>query len=101
MYLERLMWLCAALFVLFGLPLAVIDDRGWRHLCGGLSALSLGGSAFFMVGNSLVNGTIRLQTSWVHRATQPRTFWASIVLVFSVGIGVMIAAIWALFFKIW
>ncbi len=101
MYLERLMWLCAALFILFGLPLAVIDDRGWQHLCGGMSALSLGGFAFFMGGNSLVNGKIRLQNSWVSRATQPRTFWASIVLVFSAGIGVMIAAIWALFFKIW
>ena len=100
MYLERLMWLCAALFILFGLPLAVIANRGWQKFCGGVSALSLAGFAFFMAGSSLVNGKIRLQNSWVNRATQPRSFWASIVLVFSAGIGVMIAAFWVLFFRI-
>lgn len=101
MYFDRLMWLCAALFVLFGLPLAFIEDIAWQHVSGGLSILSLSLFALAMVGNGLVKGKIRLQFSWINRTTQPRTFWASIALVFSTGMGVMIAAIWVLFFKTW
>ena len=93
------MWLCAALFVIFGLSLAVIDDRDWQKLCGGISALSLSGFSFFMAGSGLLNGRIRIQNSWINLATQPRVFWASIVLVLAAGFGVMIASIWVLFIK--
>ena len=101
MYLARLMWLCGALFVLFGLPLAVIEDTVWKHVSGGLSILFLSLFAFSMVGDGLVKGKIRLQFSWIYRATQPRAFWASIALVLCAGMGVMITAIWVLFFKTW
>ncbi len=101
MYLDRLMWLFGALFVLFGLPLGVIDDISWQNVCGGLSILSLSLFALAMVGDALVKGKIRLQFTWITRTTQPRTFWASIALVFSTGMGVLISAIWVLFFKPW
>ena len=101
MHLDRLMWLFGVLFVLFGLPLAFIEDIAWQHVCGGLSILSLSLFALAMVFNGLARGKIRLQFSWIDRATQPRTFWASIALVFSTGMVVMIAAIWVLFFKAW
>ena len=101
MYLTRMMYLCGALVVLFGLPLAVIEDTVWKHVCGGVSTLSLSLFAFFMAGDGVVKGKIRLQFSWIYRATQPRAFWASIALVLCAGMGVMIAAIWALFFKTW
>lgn len=99
MNLQRLMWLCAALFVFFGLLLAIVEDHDWRKICGGISALSLSGFSFFMVGSGLSTGRIRIQNSWINLVTQPRAFWASIVLVTSAGIGVAIAAIWILFFK--
>ena len=40
MRLDRLMWLCAGLFVAFGLPLAFVEDRGWQHVWGGLSYIT-------------------------------------------------------------
>ena len=96
-----MMWLCGALFVLFGLPLAFLEDTVWRHICGGLSVLSLGLFALAMVGDGLVKGKIRIQFSLIDRATQPRIYWAAIALISAAGIGVVIAAIWVFFFKIW
>ena len=101
MHLDRLMWLFGVLFVLFGLPLAFVEDIAWQHLCGGLSILFLSLFALAMVCNGLARGKIRLQFSWIYRTNQPRTFWASIALVFATGMVVMIAAIWVLFFKAW
>ena len=49
--------------------------------------------------DGLTKGTIRIQFSVIDRATQPRSFWAAIVVVLAAGAGVIIAGIWVLFFK--
>ena len=101
MYLDRLMWLFGALFVLFGLPLLLVEDKGWQRVFIGLSVLSLGCFALAMVGDGLVKGKIRFQFSLIERTAQPRTFWATIALVSTAGIVVIITAFWAMFFKTW
>lgn len=93
------MWLCAALVVVFGLPLAFLDDMGWRNTFGGLSASSLGLFAFAMAGNGLATGQIRIHFSVIHRARQPRLFGAAIGLVCAAGTAVVSAVVWALIFK--
>jgi hypothetical protein len=99
MKFDRMMWLCGALFVLFGLPLAVLEDTAWRTICGGLSVLSLGLFALSMAADGLTKGTIRIQFSVIDRTAQPRSFWAAIAVVSAAGAGVIIAGIWVLFFK--
>lgn len=101
MRLSRLTWLCGALFILFGLPMVFAEDQGWQKAWASLSTLSLGCFGLAMVADGLVKGEIRLQFSLIRRATQPRTFWATIVLVAAAGVGTIITAIWATFFKIW
>ena len=101
MVLNRLMWLFGALFVLFGLPLAVVEDGGWARVWGGLSLLSLGGFALAMAGDGMVKGQIRVQFSRIQRTTQPWLFWATIALVSATGVVVIITAVWVLFFKTW
>lgn len=93
------MWLCGALFILFGLPAAFVEDGGWRHVLLGLSALSLGCFALAMAGDGLVKGQIRLQFSLIERAARPRLFWAAIALVCVTGAAVAATAVWALLFK--
>jgi hypothetical protein len=101
MRLDRLMWLCAALFILFGLPLVFVEDSGWQRVCVGLSALSLGCFALAMAGDGLVKGEIRVQFSQIKRTAQPHFFWTAIALVSSTGVVVIITAFWAMFFKTW
>ncbi len=101
MRLDRLMWLCAGLFVAFGLPLAFVEDRGWQHVWGGLSVLSLAGFGLAMAGDGIVKGQIRVHFSVIQRASQPRTFWASVVLVAAASAGVVVSGLWVLFFKPW
>ena len=50
MTFNHLMWFFA---VLFGLPLAVLDDEGWRRASGTLSVLSLDGFALAMAADGL------------------------------------------------
>ncbi|MFA3920201.1 hypothetical protein [Ruegeria hyattellae] len=99
MIFTYLMWLFAALFVVTGLPLALTEDEQWQRLWGGSSALSLGLFAILMAADGLVRGQIRINTSIVRRSSQPRLFFSVIALVLVAGIGVIIAAIWAIFFK--
>jgi len=98
---KRLMWLFGVLFVVFGLPLAVIEDGFWQQLCGVLSTLSLGCFALAMAGDGLVKGEIRLQFSLIQRAARPRAFWAAIGLVATAGVGVILSAFWMMFIKAW
>ena len=94
-----LTWTFAALFVLFGLPLLIVEDAGWQRLCAGLSTLSLGGFALAWARHAVAVGQIKLQHSWIRVATQPRTFWATMAMLVVTGTGVIVAAIWVLFFK--
>ncbi len=98
---DRLMWLCGGLFVAFGLPLAVVEDRGWQHVLGGISALSLGGFGLAMAGDGVAKGQIRLHFSVIRRAARPRAFWAAVALAAAAGAGAVASAFWALVFKPW
>lgn len=99
MRLDRLMWLCAGLFVAFGLPLAVVGDGVWRNALGGLSVLSLGGFGLAMAGDGIVRGRIRVQFSVIRRAAQPRAFWAAVAVAAAAGLGVIASGIWVMFLK--
>jgi hypothetical protein len=99
MWSGRLIWIFGALFIVFGLPLAIIDGIAARNVLGGLSTLSLGGFAFALAYNATATGTIRLQYSTISRSAQPRAFWAAVSLVAVAGLGVVTSAIWLLFFK--
>lgn len=95
----RLAWICAALFVIFCVPLAVLENDSWRNMSGGLSLLSLGCFALSLAGDGLAKGQIKVSLSPIIRATQPRLFWASIAYVCTIGSLVIIGGFWALFFK--
>lgn len=99
MWSTRLMWTFAALVLLFGLPLAVLEDGGVQKTFAGLSTLSLGAFALAMAYNGMATGSITIQFSKVRRSAQPRTFWAAVGLVAVAGAGVIVAGIWFLFFK--
>ncbi len=102
MCLDRLMWLCGGLFVAFGLcGLAFVEARGWQNVWGGLSVLSLAGFGLAMAGDGIVKGQITVHFSVIQRASQPRTFWASVVLVAAASAGVVVSGLWVLFFKPW
>ena len=99
MWSKRLTWIFANSFLLFGLPLIIVDNIGTPHVLGGLSSLSLGGFALAMAYNATAKGNITLQYSKINRAAQPRTFWATVSLVAQAGVVVVIAGIWLIFFK--
>jgi hypothetical protein len=101
MTFNRLMWIFAGLFLLFGLPLLLVEDKSWVRVLISLSCFSLGGFALAMAADGLVRGKIKFQFSLIKRQQQPLTYWAAIGLVFAAGIGVIITAIWAAFFKTW
>lgn len=61
--------------------------------------ISLGGFAVAMAAGGLTKGEIVIQFSRIKRATHPRTFWAAVVLVGGIGIGVAIGGLWAMIFK--
>jgi hypothetical protein len=97
----RLTWTFAVLFVLCGLPLFVAEDEAWRRWSAGLSTLSLGAFALAWARHAVAVGQIKLQHQhrWIRVANQPRTFWATVAMLVVTGTGVIVAAIWALFFK--
>ena len=99
MSLERSMWLFGALFVVFGLPLAVLEDSIWQRVFGGLSVLCLGCFALAMAGDGVMKGKIKVQFSIIDRTAQPFLFWATTSVVFAAGVIVVIAAFWVMFFK--
>lgn len=82
-------------------PLAFVEDRGWQHVWGGLSVLSLAGFGLAMAGDGIVKGQITVHFSVIQRASQPRTFWAAVVLVAAASAGVVVSGLWVLFFKPW
>jgi hypothetical protein len=92
-------WVFAGLFVASGLPLAVVEDAGWRNLCGGFSLIGLGGFALSMVRDAVRSGQIRLHATVIRRARSPRLFWATLALIDAAGLGVLVGAVWALFVK--
>ena len=59
MTLERMMWIFAGLFVVFGLLLGVSEDTATRNLWGGLSAGCLGCFALAMAADGIQQGRIR------------------------------------------
>lgn len=99
MNLDRLMWVFGALFVVFGLLMAVSNDTGARTVLGGLSVLSLGGFALAMVFDGIITGEIRVRFDVIKRATQPRLFWAVASLIGAAGMVVIIGGAWILFLK--
>ena len=99
MTLNRLMWAFGGLFVVFGLFLAVADGTTARDIWGGLSVTSLGSFALAMAFDGVSKGEIRLQFNVIKRATQPRLFWAIVVVIMGTGTVVIMSAVWAMFFK--
>jgi hypothetical protein len=99
MFPRHLTWIFAGLFLLFGVSILLAEDPAWKRTWAGLSVLALGGFGLSMARDALVTGQIRLQNSVIRRATRPRLFWASVILVAAAGIGSLIAGVWALFFK--
>jgi hypothetical protein len=83
-------WVFAGLFVASGLPLAVVEDAGWRNLCGGFSLIGLGGFALSMVRDAVRSGQVRLNLTVIRRTRSPRL---------AAGLGVLVGAVWALFVK--
>jgi hypothetical protein len=86
-------------FVLFGLPLLVVEDQGWVRISAGLSTFCLGGFALAMVQDALGTGRIRLQHGTIHYASRPRLFWAAIALYAVAGLAMIGVAGWILFIK--
>ena len=79
--------------------MAVAGGAAAKNTWGGLSVASLGAFAFAMALDGISKGKIRLQFNVIERATQPRLFWAVVVLISSAGMVVIVSAVWVLFFK--
>ena len=98
-FLKYLTWVFAALFVACGLPLLFVEDVGWRHIWGGLSLVGLGGFALSLARDAVRSGEVRFNHTLIRRADSPRLFWATLTLIAATGVVVLVAAVWALFFK--
>jgi hypothetical protein len=96
---NRIMWIFAALFVVFGLLLAIADDASARNLFGGLSIASLGIFAFAMAFDGIAKGQIRIQFDVIKRDNRPRLFRAAVVTVCAAGAAALWTAVWFLFLK--
>lgn len=92
-------WVFAALFLLLGLPLAVISDPLWQRIFGGLCTVSLGCFAVSMSADAMRQGSLRLQHSVISRAARPRLFAATTAGIALCGLFVIGIGIWALFLK--
>ena len=101
MRFDRLMWLFAALFLIFGAALLAAEETGWQRWLTGLSTFSLGCFAFAMAADGVAQSRIRLQTSVIHRNSRPKLFWAAVGLVAAAGAGTIVTSLWAFFFKTW
>lgn len=95
------MWICAALFFVFGLPLFLVDDQVWRKALLGLTTLSLGGFALAMAGDGVVKSEIKFNLSLIKRQDRPVIFWLTIALVTAAGMATIVTALWAMFVKAW
>ncbi len=96
---DRLMYLFAALFGLFGLPLVFLRDKELAMTLGGLAMASLGCFAITMALGAIAKGEIGLQFTTVQRAARPRLFWAAVALVLGAGGGVAVGAGWLIFLE--
>ena len=94
-----LTWTFAVLFLLFGLPLFFLEDPEWARRSAGMSTLWLGCFALAWARHAVATGQIKIQFSWIRRASQPLTFMATVLMLVIAGAGTIAAAIWALFFK--
>jgi hypothetical protein len=52
-----------------------------------------------MARDAVKSGEVRLNFSRIKRADSPRLFWATLALITAAGVGVLVSAVWALFFK--
>lgn len=96
---KPLTWILMGLFLLFGLLLLATDGEAGRRFWAGMSTLSLGGFALSMAHDALVTGQLRLQTSIIYYARQPRVFWAMVALIVAAGLATLGTGFWLLFFK--
>jgi uncharacterized membrane protein len=99
MNFERLMWIFAGLFVVFGLLLGVSDDPTTRNIWGGLSAGFLGGFALAMAADGMQQGRIRFGFDVIHRAVRPRLFVLATAVVVLAGVVTLAAAFWISVFE--
>lgn len=95
------MWIFAALFLLFGLPLFIVEDEGWRKILLGGTTLSLGGFALAMAGDGIIKGEIKFNLSLIKCHDRPVVFWSTVALVAIAGIATIATGIWALLYKEW
>ena len=98
MIYDRLMYLFAGLFGLFGLPLVMLRDKGLAMTLGGLAMASLGCFALTLASGAVAKGEMGLQFSNIRRDRTPRLFWAAVTLIFAAGVGVLVGALWMIFF---
>jgi hypothetical protein len=99
MIYKRLTWIAGALFLLYGLPLLIVEDLWWARFWGGLAVFWLGAFALAMARAAVATGKLRINFSIVRRASQPLTFWAVIALLVFAGAVVLVSAFWFWFFK--
>lgn len=95
---QKLIWIFAGAFVLFGVTLFFVEDEAARDFWGGLSILCLGGFALALAYDALATGRITIQFSKISRRTQPRMFWAAVGLVVATGSVVIVAGLRFIFF---
>ena len=95
----RLMVAGGVTFVVCGVQLAWVEDLRWKNVWGGLSLFGLGGFAVAMAMDGVAKGRLKLQHNTLYRDKTPRLFWAITGLIFLAGCVVVVAGIWALFFK--
>ena len=95
-----LTWLCAGLFIVFGIVTALSDDAAQRALFMGLTILALGGFTVFMVLDAAATGELRLRHAVVRRADRPVLFRAAVLLFAVTGLAVVGFGLWLMFFKL-
>jgi hypothetical protein len=93
------MWLCGGLFILFGLPLVILEDKRKGLLFAGLSSLALGSFGLAMAGDGVVKGEVKLHSSVIRRSNQPFLFWVVTALIAAAGVGTIVTAVLVFFFK--
>jgi hypothetical protein len=96
MPISAVTWALAALFLVFGVGMLLIEGEPWRHILAGLSTLSLGGFALSMSRDAWQSGVLRLQHSVIRYAQRPRLFMCLVLGIAVAGLVVMGAGAWFL-----
>lgn len=93
---EFLHWIFAGLFVVIGVMMLVLGKDENSRQWAGTAALCLGGFSLSLMWNAWVTGVINLRDFHYRRASEPKRFYATLLMLLVTGIVVVVTSVLAM-----